>query len=1348
MDIEKGQKIEAGDEIGFLLLEDCEVILEHEDLNYETWLNVSFQKETYSEDDRKIGDCNNENYDSGDLVFKQEEVTDDASLLLECCPRFDGTMKDIHYSSTRSAQHGDNNVSTRSDAFLLAGLAFTCQEHGHLQIEAMKVMLHKNQKELPSDGNISEKKILRVDFVITLSLPGLDESKQITQFKNGLPSFTRLAFSLLRSDWEYLDEHCLKRSSLQLHSQPNTKLRRERLFPPRMSLEDLYKRIRFLQSAEYMPPCTEVKDSAIMSLPSEVLRDNLSSFLRARSLYSLRITCRHFYQSLKSVIPGLKLRLYSHQVRSLEWMRTREVREWTEDDILRQQRGLISEDGDCHRAVTGGSTVKLQSRRYPNLMFRLDTNSGRILGELLEDDNTPHLSRKVARGGLLCDDPGLGKTITVMSLILQTAGISSETSCKDDESMANDVCDEEIFETYWKDQVAPFFQQQSLNRLLIQLQRSNLDSSIFSNPVDPIRDQCPDYYDVIKAPMCFRDVMNRISSDEYSNKFSTFESDVRLIFSNARTYNPHGNEINKLACKMLETFASLMRRFKEEQVGKARKSFSNNIARPNSSVALLLARQQRNEYMESLLPSASNLLVVPITLLNHWEEQITRHTDLAYLTNKEPIIFKFKTNDSKTRKEIQDIRLKASVLKEGFPFLFIDLSGNANLPDPDFLAMFSIVLTTTKRFSYEWKNGSFEEEIRSSCGFKSPYAEHGTAVTPFSACSLLKIYFARLIVDEGHTMGRGQQNNAILFASWISANRRWCMSGTPTPQTSARSGMSNLLGLMAFLKHEFFTARQHGDYMWQTLSRSWNEGCLASFFQVRSLLAVLMIRHTKMDIAELPAPQYRRTYLEMSNDEVHTFNTLACAVQSNLLLTSMKGKTSGQQDSLLHKSQARHARRAFENLRLACSGGLRVVPQIDSKAWDETVDLLKEHQLNWVGRKIVLDYMQRAVTEQRSQCMSCGIELSTLLITACGHLVCTECITPGAKSCLICGSHLDVDDFQRLQPGIIYQWYDYYKQEEKLKQESQSSTEPHEVEREEMQNSLAEQVAIQPAQATRRRNRPGDGHVCLYNKAANDGKCTLCHEEHDECVMIAEGSRCPVCYRQSELCPREESKFHYIINKLDKFQTREKINFRVFCPAAESLVNEKIAVPEDRKLKVIIFSQFRKVLNLIGHRLLRRYGAGAVAEFWGSYRQQELAKFKDIDQCFCMLLSRDGSEGLDLSFVTHIFFLEEIWDKSLRDQAVARAWRMGAKGHVEVETLSAKYSIESLMAEVDNKITGASTGMEGRGNAKDLARSKMVDILENLRLIGQRSKRGKEDSEDLDDKDKKRRKVQFVNFSD
>ena len=62
-----------------------------------------------------------------------------------------------------------------------------------------------------------------------------------------------------------------------------------------------------------------------------------------------------------------------------------------------------------------------------------------------------------------------------------------------------------------------------------------------------------------------------------------------------------------------------------------------------------------------------------------------------------------------------------------------------------------------------------------------------------------------------------------------------------------------------------------------------------------------------------------------------------------------------------------------------------------------------------------------------------------------------------------------------------------------------------------------------------------------------------------------------------------------------------------------------------------------------------------------------------------MLLGKDGSEGLDLSFVTHIFFLEEIWDKSLVEQTVARAWRMGARGAVEVDTIIAQDTVEETM---------------------------------------------------------------------
>ena len=47
-----------------------------------------------------------------------------------------------------------------------------------------------------------------------------------------------------------------------------------------------------------------------------------------------------------------------------------------------------------------------------------------------------------------------------------------------------------------------------------------------------------------------------------------------------------------------------------------------------------------------------------------------------------------------------------------------------------------------------------------------------------------------------------------------------------------------------------------------------------------------------------------------------------------------------------------------------------------------------------------------------------------------------------------------------------------------------------------------------------------------------------------------------------------------------------------------------------------------------------------MADFsYGGTRAQELHKFVHSHDCFVMLLSKQGSVGLDLSFVTHIFFL-------------------------------------------------------------------------------------------------------------
>ena len=61
---------------------------------------------------------------------------------------------------------------------------------------------------------------------------------------------------------------------------------------------------------------------------------------------------------------------------------------------------------------------------------------------------------------------------------------------------------------------------------------------------------------------------------------------------------------------------------------------------------------------------------------------------------------------------------------------------------------------------------------------------------------------------------------------------------------------------------------------------------------------------------------------------------------------------------------------------------------------------------------------------------------------------------------------------------------------------------------------------------------------------------------------------------------------------------------------------------------------------------------------------------KELDT-YLLLLCEDGTHGLDLSFVTHLFIVHRIGDPALVSQVVSRAHRMGADPHigVQVQTL-------------------------------------------------------------------------------
>ncbi|KAL7191746.1 hypothetical protein ACSBR2_023764 [Camellia fascicularis] len=80
-----------------------------------------------------------------------------------------------------------------------------------------------------------------------------------------------------------------------------------------------------------------------------------------------------------------------------------------------------------------------------------------------------------------------------------------------------------------------------LNRLM-----SHQYGWVFNTPVDVVKLNIPDYFNVIKHPMDLGTVKSKLLSGEYSSLLG-FAADVRLTFSNAMTYNPPGNHVHFMA---------------------------------------------------------------------------------------------------------------------------------------------------------------------------------------------------------------------------------------------------------------------------------------------------------------------------------------------------------------------------------------------------------------------------------------------------------------------------------------------------------------------------------------------------------------------------------------------------------------------------------------------------------------------------------------------------------------------------------------------------------------------------------------------------------------------------------
>jgi hypothetical protein len=135
------------------------------------------------------------------------------------------------------------------------------------------------------------------------------------------------------------------------------------------------------------------------------------------------------------------------------------------------------------------------------------------------------------------------------------------------------------------------------------------------------------------------------------------------------------------------------------------------------------------------------------------------------------------------------------------------------------------------------------------------------------------------------------------------------------------------------------------------------------------------------------------------------------------------------------------------------------------------------------------------------------------------------------------------------------------------------------------------------------------------------------------------------------------------------------------CPKLEELEEIFDEVLADPTTKVLVFSEWERMLELVRERAVER-GVG-FAWHTGSVPQQkrrgEIRRFKDDALCRLFLSTDSGGVGLNLQAANVVINLDLPWNPARLEQRIARAWRKHQTRPVQVINLVTADSIEQRM---------------------------------------------------------------------
>lgn len=123
----------------------------------------------------------------------------------------------------------------------------------------------------------------------------------------------------------------------------------------------------------------------------------------------------------------------------------------------------------------------------------------------------------------------------------------------------------------------------------------------------------------------------------------------------------------------------------------------------------------------------------------------------------------------------------------------------------------------------------------------------------------------------------------------------------------------------------------------------------------------------------------------------------------------------------------------------------------------------------------------------------------------------------------------------------------------------------------------------------------------------------------------------------------------------------------------EEIVEEVASVGE----KCIVFSQWSMMTNVARNKLKRFNPAYITGEVASEDRMDEIKRFQNDADCKVIIgtIGAMGT-GLTLTAASTVIFLDEPWNRGIKDQAEDRAHRIGTRGTVRIVTLITKDSVD------------------------------------------------------------------------